>query len=152
VVPLDGGTAEVGWLEDHGWLQGFRHCVDRFAIRTGDRREIPIPAGAPLVAQLPLWSTRARIGERGPVLCAGDRIRVTGFVTTNGEGPFRSSSCPIPGARGLIVYKKEGEAPSLNRELVLLLWRPSLFYVCAIALAALPGLATYLALTSPLRP
>jgi hypothetical protein len=144
VIP-QAGTESAARLYNLGWFLGLRTQCDAFVLRTA-AGDLPIPAGARLIAPLPLWTSRSRCGDSSPILRGGDRVRATGFVAPPGDNPFRRSEMPLPGSRGIVVVKASADEANLWRELALVLWRPALLYVAVISLVALPGLAGFFAL------
>ncbi len=144
VVPLS-GSEDPGSLHNLGWFLGLRYQCDPFILRT-TKGDIPIPGGARIIARLPLWTTRSRNGDSSPILRAGDRVQVVGFVAPQSDNVFRQSELPVPGSRGLVLVKLDEEATSVRRELALILWRPAVLYLAIISVVALPGLAGFLAL------
>jgi hypothetical protein len=134
-----------GTLHYRNWFLGLRTQCTGLILRSsaGDLR---IPAGARLVARLPLWSSRATPGQSKTILQAGDRVRALGFVAPPVGNAFRHSHLPIPGSKGLVLLKLEPEEGQVWRDLALLLWRPVVLYLAVISLIALPGLAGFFAL------
>lgn len=134
----------AGWVHYLGWLQGLRVQTSDFTLRT-NKGDIPIPAGAQLIAPLPLWTTRAKPGESKSLLRSGDRVRVSGLVLPTGENAYRSSSLPTAGTNGIVVVKEQEEQGHYWREITLACWRPVVLYLFVSALVALSGLAVYFA-------
>jgi hypothetical protein len=124
----------------NGWLGGVSVRCNSFRLRT-DTTTLEVPSGAGLALPVPTWTSRARAGEVRPVLGAGDRVTVCGFVVPPGDGPFRRQSRPIPGSAGLTV--STGASHSAWRDIALLSWGPTALYLCIVAIVAIPALLSF---------
>jgi hypothetical protein len=144
-VVLLSDSEAPGHIDYRNWFWGLRTSCERFILRT-PAGDLFVPSGARLVARVPLWTSRAKPGDTAPILRAGDRVSVTGFVAPPAGNAYRQSLLPIPGSKGLTVVKQEAEETKVGRDLALLLWRPAILYLAVISLIALPGLAGFFAL------
>lgn len=144
VLPLP-GSESLGRLYYLGWFLGLRVQCSRLTLRT-DQGDLPIPAGARLICQVPLWTTRSRSGESSVVLKAGDRVRATGFVSPRSDNAFRRGGMPVPGSEGIVLSKIENKEIDVWQDLALIVWRPAILYLAIVSLIALPGLAGFFAI------
>jgi len=135
-------THTIALLELTSWLRGPRASCNAFAVTTA-YGDVPVPAGAHVVAATPLSSTLLRNGEAVPTLRAGDRVALAGYVHATSDGPFRASSAPIPGATGITVGRISDERYGFTH-VALDLWRPSIAYLLICVAVALPALAALL--------
>ena len=136
-------TITVSTLEIPSWLRGPKAATGAFCVNT-QHGEVPVPGGVRVVAPTPISSTLLRSGEAVPTLRCGDRVTLAGYVTATNrpeiDGPFRHTSAPIPGARGITVGRIGDERYGFTH-LALDLWRPSLAYLLIVAAVSLPALA-----------
>ncbi len=144
-VVLREGAEAPGQLHYRGWFLGLRTQCESFVLRTpgGD---LLVPQGARLIASTLLWSSRAGSGESRPILKAGDRVKVFGFVAPPAGNAFRQAQAPIAGTKGLVLLKLDEKKAGLFQELALATWRPAILYIAVISIIALPGLAGFFAL------
>ena len=122
-----------------GWLRGPATVATAFSVHT-QHGEVPVPAGAYVVAPTSLASTVLRGGEVLAVLRGGDRVVLAGYERGGDGGPFRASTVPVPGARGVRIGIVGAERHGLHH-VALDLWRPSLAYLLICVVVALPALA-----------
>jgi hypothetical protein len=122
-----------------GWLRGLRHTCNPFNVITA-YGEVPVPAGVQVVTTTPLSSTLIRDGEAVQTLRCGDRVVLHGYTHATGDGPFRRSSAPIPGATGITVGRTGDERYGFTH-VALDLWRPSIAYLLICVAVAAPALA-----------
>ena len=135
-------THTIAMLELTSWLRGPRASCSAFTVATA-YGEVPVPAGAHVAAATPLSTTLLRTGEAVPTLRTGDRVALAGYVHAKGEGPFRDTSAPIPGATGITVGRISDERYGFTH-VALALWRPSIAYLLICVGVALPALAALL--------
>jgi len=135
-------THSIALLELTSWLRGPRPACDAFHVSTSFG-EVPVPAGARVVAPTPLATTLLRGGEAVKTLEPGDRVALAGYVRSSTDGPFRATSAPIPGAAGITVGRVGDERYGFTH-VALDLWRPSVAYLLICVAVALPGLAALL--------
>lgn len=121
------------------WLRGLRHTCNPFTVTTA-YGEVPVPAGAHVITPTPLGSTLIRSGEAITTLRTGDRVVLHGYVHGTGDGPFRQTSAPIPGATGITVGRVDDERYGFTH-VALDLWRPSIAYLLICVAVAAPALA-----------
>ena len=133
------GSRHVAALELTSWLRGPAPLCDAFSVQT-PHGEVPVPAGARVIAPTPLATTLLRTGEAVGTLRGGDRVALAGYVAGHSDGPFRSTSAPVPGADGITVGRGSDERYGASH-VVLDLWRPSIAYLLICVAVALPGLA-----------
>lgn len=136
------GRDPVARFELTSWLRGHRATAAAFTVETA-YGEVPVPAGARVIAPTPLATTLLHRGEVVTTLRGGDRVALGGFVRAPGDGPFRDTSAPIPGADGVTV-RRSGDEPYGFSHVALELWRPALAYLVICVAVALPGLAALL--------
>jgi hypothetical protein len=132
----------VALVEVTSWLRGPRHACDAFVVVTA-HGEVPVPAGARVVAPTPLATTLLRRGEVIHTLKPGDRVALAGYVQARSGEPFRATIAPIPGADGITVGRI-GDARYGFSHVGLDLWRPSVAYLLILVAATLPAIAALL--------
>ena len=133
------GISPVGWVEYLGWLGGLRMQLRAFALRT-ESGELEVPAHSALIAPMPAWTASANAGERVSLLSASDEVTVSGFVAPAGDsGPYRQARRPVPGTDGMVVTTARGERETVLRDVMLIVWRPCVFYLLVATAAAIPG-------------
>jgi hypothetical protein len=138
-VEASSDTADdVGWVTYDSWLGGLRPTAAGFHLRT-DRGMINVPAGAQLIVPAPSWTTSADAGQRETVLRVGDEVTVTGYMAAKGEGTYRSGGLPVPGTSGLVVTMPRADHETLWRDVLLVVWRPCVFYALVATVIAIPG-------------
>lgn len=141
IVETPPGGGDVGhWIID-GWLAGMRGVVRGFTLRTARGAILHVPDGARLVVPVPASSADAEAGTQIPVVTRGAEVLVSGFVGAGGDGPFRSADVPIPGTRGLVVSLPPRRGHAIDRDVLLVLYRPCMLFLVIAAIVALPFLA-----------
>lgn len=128
----------VGIVTFSGWLGGFHTDLAPFAIRTDGGHLVQVPRGSQLSATPGPESATANAGDYVVALRVGDPVVATGYEEPVADGPFRSSSAPIPGDRGILVFGSSNPPPHVG--LSLLLWRPAALYLLASMAAIIPAL------------
>jgi hypothetical protein len=126
------------------WLRGPTPATRAFTLVTA-RGAVPVPAGIALDVQLPAGSTLLATGESIAVVRAGDEVAIEGFVEPPAGHPFRGSSAPQPGPRGLALTRT-GDPPPDLAQVALVAWRPCVAYLAIVLVVALPALAGALVL------
>lgn len=139
VVECEGEAEVVGAWHVDGWLAGLRTSLRGFTLRSARGDLLLVPPGSRLVAAVPTSTVGAAHDEPQAALRAGDEVVVSGFVASEGEGPYRTAGLAVPGADGLVVTAPRGRDEPAGRDVVLLLYRPCVLFLVAVALAALPG-------------
>jgi hypothetical protein len=132
----------IAILELTSWLRGPRPACTAFVVET-PYGEVPVPAGARVVAPTPLATTLLRTGEIVQVLKPGDRVALAGYVHARSGEPFRATSAPIAGATGITVGRLDQERDGFS-SVGLDLWRPSVAYLLILVALLLPALAALL--------
>jgi len=132
-------TITVSTLEMASWLRGPKLATGAFCVSTS-QGEVPVPAGVRVIATTPITTTLLRSGEAVPTLKCGDRVVLAGYVTATTDGPFRHTTAPIPGARGISVGRVGDERYGFGH-VALDLWRPAVAYLLIVAAVSLPALA-----------
>jgi hypothetical protein len=132
----------IAMLELTSWLRGPRQACAAFVVET-PYGEVPVPAGARVVAPTPLATTLLRTGEVVQTLKPGDRVALAGYIHARNGEPFRATSAPIAGATGITVGRIADERYGFSH-VGLDLWRPSVAYLLILVAALLPGLAALL--------
>ena len=128
----------VACLEITSWLRGPR-LICRPFVATTPRGKLVVPGG--VTVGLPPISSVLRAGEAVVVLRGGDRIELAGFVDRDdGDHPFRGSSLPIPGPRGIAVGRAGHPPPPAMETVGLATWRPAVAYLLIVIAIAIPGL------------
>lgn len=122
------------------WLRGPEPVSSAFELTTA-KGPLPIPASARVLAPLPLASTMLQVGEVVPALYGGEEVAVTGFEKHASGEPFRDSSAPIPGTRGVEVAPTTLGHAGVE-QLALAAWRPSIAYLLVLLAVAGPALIT----------
>lgn len=130
---------EAGAWNVDGWLGGVRTTVQGFILRTSRGDLLRVPDGTPLLAPMPAATATAATGAHLTALQRGDQVTVTGFVSAGGDGPYREGSGVLPGDRGLVIAVRRRPHETLDRDVLLVLFRPCLVFLIVAALAALPG-------------
>ncbi len=130
----------IAGFEITSWLRGPRAISSACEVVT-DRGTIPVPAGARLVAPLPLSTTLLRTGERVAVLRAGDEVGLGGYEQHATGQPFRDSGAPVPGDDGVQIGPTVGDDAG---QLALAAWRPCIAYLVIMVTVAVPALVTAL--------
>lgn len=130
----------VAGYEITSWLRGPRAITSACEVVTS-RGTIPVPAGAQLVAPLPLATTLLRTGERIAVLRGGDEVAVGGYEQHATGQPFRDSGAPIPSEGGVLIGPTEEGGAG---QLALVAWRPCVAYLVIMVVVAAPALITAL--------
>lgn len=131
----------VAVIRFFGWLGGFKTELAPFAIRTENGHVVRVPRGSQLSAAPGPESVGSSAGEYVVALRVGDPVAAAGYETPAADGPFRGSSAPVPGDRGVLVFGPHD--PPLRQSLVLLLWRPCALYLLAAMAAVIPALLGY---------
>ena len=130
----------IAGYEITSWLRGPRAITSACEVVTA-RGTIPVPAGAQLVAPLPLATTLLRIGERIAVLRGGDEVALGGYEQHATGQPFRDSGAPIPIDGGALIGPTDTGSAG---QLALVAWRPCIAYLVIIVVVAVPALITAL--------
>lgn len=130
----------IAGFEISSWLRGPRAITSACEIVTA-RGTLPVPAGAQLIAPLPLASTLLRTGERVAIIRGGDEVSVGGYEQHATGQPFRDSGAPIPSEQGVLIGPTEAAGPG---QLALVAWRPCVAYLLIIVVVAAPALVTAL--------
>jgi hypothetical protein len=126
------------------WLRGPRPVTHAFTLVT-PRGHVPVPAGVALDVALPAVSTALATGESIAVVRAGDEVAIDGFIVPPAGHPFRDSTAPQPGPRGLVLSRTD-TAPADLAQVALVTWRPCVAYLAIVLVVALPALAGALVL------
>jgi hypothetical protein len=134
--PETGAPARVHYL---GWLRGVEMETSSFVLGTR-AGSIPIPRGSKLIAPVPLWTIEADRGASRAVLRRGDQVTASGFVEPRSEQAYRASSVSVVGSDGVVVVLSPIQPWKIWREITLVTWRPTLLYLAAGAIVAVPGL------------
>jgi hypothetical protein len=132
----------VASLQIAGWLRGPRVIASSFTVTT-ERGAVVVPGGAVACAP-PASSMMLDAGEAMPILRAGDRVVLAGFVTPAGDDPFRGASALIPGSGEVYVAAVDQMRGGFD-EVALATWRPAIAYLLAMVAVAIPGLTGALA-------
>lgn len=138
---VDAPRPGVGTVIVDGWLAGMRSVVSGFTLRA-THGALVIPPGVGLVAPVPASTTTAAPGEPTTVIAHGDHVMVSGFVAAPGDGPFRAAAV-VPGPDGLVVSRPRQPHETVDRDVLLVLYRPCLLFLVIAAIAALPGIIRY---------
>lgn len=126
----------IAGFEITSWLRGPRAITSACEIATV-RGTLPVPAGAQLIAPLPLSSTLLRTGERVAIIRGGDEVCIGGYEQHVTGQPFRDSGAPIPSEHGLVI----GPASQAGfGQLALVAWRPCVAYLLILVAVAIPAL------------
>ena len=141
VVVAAPASTTVASLHHRGWLAGLAPQCQGFTLRTA-RGDLAVPPGVDVVGPTPPWVVQAGTGARVPVLGDGDEVEVAGFQTaTTGDGAFRTTTRPVLGTRGAMVFTARRTDEPIGRDLLLRIWQPCAVLLAASVVAALPGLA-----------
>ena len=143
VVITAPSSTTVGQLVNRGWLAGMEATTRDFTLRTA-HGDLPIPAGAAVIAPLPAWTAQAAAGAAVPVISEGDRVEVSGFVAAASGDAYRSSARPMLGTAGLVIFAARRADEPIARDLLLRVWRPCAALLIAVTIAGLPGLVALL--------
>ncbi|MBK7075572.1 MAG: hypothetical protein IPH44_25110 [Myxococcales bacterium] len=143
IEAVDGAPA-VAHLHDRGWLAGVDVSARGFALHTASG-VLPVPAGAAVIAPLPVAAMAIAPGTSLPVLASGARVEVTGFVAGDAANGYRATARPIAGTGGIVVRAPRGLDDSPVTEFLARVWRPCLAALVATMLAAAPALASLIA-------
>ena len=138
-IVADRGELIAGY-EITSWLRGPRAITSACEVATVGGT-LPVPAGARLIAPLPLATTLLRTGECVAVLRGGDVVAIGGYEQHATGQPFRDSGAPIPGERGVVIGPTSAEG---GGQLALVAWRPCIAYLVIVVVVAVPALITAL--------
>lgn len=130
----------IAGFEISSWLRGPRAITSACEVATA-RGTIPVPAGAQLIAPLPLGSTLLRTGEYLVILRGGDEVCLGGYEQHATGQPFRDSEAPIPSERGVVIGPPAAACPG---QLALVAWRPCVAYLLIVVAVAVPALVAAL--------
>ena len=138
-IAADRGELVAGY-EITSWLRGPRAITSACEVVTAGGT-LPVPAGAHLIAPLPLATTLLRTGERVAVLRGGDEVALGGYEQHATGQPFRDSGAPIPGEHGVAIGPRSADG---GGQLALVAWRPCIAYLIIVVVVAAPALITAL--------
>jgi hypothetical protein len=139
VVAAPAGEMVAGYAIT-SWLRGPEPVCSAFELTTPNG-PLPIPASARVFAPLPIASTMLQVGEIVPALYGGEEVSASGFEKHTSGEPFRDTSAPIPGTRGVDVAPTQRGRGGFE-QLALAAWRPSIAYLLVLLAVAAPALIT----------